>query len=93
MRFLALALILLAGSAAAEELCLPRGDAIRILAEQHNEVRVVRMVDSTGQLIEIFVSPARKWTMTRTNTAKLTCVLGSGDGLEVYEPIRPGSRT
>ncbi len=89
---LALVLILLASSAAAET-CSSRGAVIRILAERYNEVRVVRMMDTKDQLLEIFVSPAGTWTLTTTDAANRTCLLSSGDGMEVYEPIRPGNRT
>ena len=97
---LALAVLILAFSwpALAEEPnCLPRGEMILALAQRYNEVRVVRMLagrsgDTDRKLVEIFVGPSRGWSLTVTTPDDKSCLIGSGDGFEIYLPIR-GPRT
>ena len=96
---LALALILAAGPATAEE-CTETQDAYRQLAENHHEQRVgagtrtatVRKPPSpavieTTFVYELWASPEGSWTVLRTDARGMSCIVASGDNWTSFPSI------
>ena len=67
-------------SGQAQEVCIPREDAIRTLAVQHDESVASRGLIQDGRaMIEVFVSKAGTWTVVTTDTQGVSCIVANGD--------------
>jgi hypothetical protein len=77
--FLAFTAPNISGAAAAEQLCLPREDAIAQLGAQFGERPIGRGLTQGGEtMVELFVSASGTWTVMLTDTAGLSCLVASG---------------
>ncbi len=77
---LTLLLFIALGTAQAEQLCLPREDAVAQLGARFDERVIGRGLAASGEaMVELFVSEAGSWTVVLTDTAGLSCVVASGD--------------
>ncbi len=77
---LALLLFIALGTARAEQLCLPREDAVAQLGAQFDERVIGRGLVGSGEaMVELFVSEGGTWTVVLTDTAGLSCVIASGE--------------
>jgi Tfp pilus assembly protein PilN len=70
--------------------CAPRDQTIDLLKKKYGEEPVFMATDSSGNLVEIFASPQRTWTMLLTAPGRSPCVIGSGMHIEAIRPVLPG---
>lgn len=69
-----------AGAAGAEELCLPRAEAVAQLDAQYRERAVGRGLAAEGRtMVELFVGESGTWTIVVTDTAGRSCIVASGE--------------
>ncbi len=67
------------GTARAEQVCLPRADAVAQLARQFDERAIGRGLSDDGQaMVELYVSDGGSWTVVVTSTAGVSCLVASG---------------
>ena len=75
----ALALLMLASPAAANELqCYQRSEFIAALAENYGEVQVMRAMEDRGLMVEAYVSESGTWTIAVMQADLATCILATG---------------
>ncbi|MBA2689387.1 MAG: hypothetical protein H0U63_01125 [Burkholderiales bacterium] len=87
---IALALVLLSGSAHAAAVCGDRDLAIKSLAERYQEQTVATAISNGGNLVELFASPAGSWTMLVTSPgSNLSCAVGSGTDWQMIKTKPP----
>ncbi len=73
-------LLVLAGAAQAQQLCLPHEEAIARLQQQHGESTKGLGVGTRGQsVMELFTSETGSWTILVTRTNGLSCIAASGE--------------
>ena len=72
-------LLVLAGTAQAQRLCLPHEQAITKLQQYHGETAKGLGLSNRGpSVMELFVSDTGSWTILVTRTDGLSCVAASG---------------
>ena len=77
---LAASLLVLAGTAQAQQLCLPREEAIARLQQYHGETAHGLGLDNRGQTVmELFTSETGSWTILVTRTNGLSCIAARGE--------------
>lgn len=81
---LALAVLLVSSTAAAQLVCRPRVDLVARLFVEYNEVKNVEGVTSSGGILEIFSSQmpgdkGRTFTIIVTYPNGRTCIVSVGD--------------
>lgn len=87
MKKLVLAILLFVGPpsiAAAQMFCVARTDMLEHLAAEYGEqLAEVKMIENYG-LVELLRSPSNgTWTIILTRPGGISCVLATGEGLEV----------
>ena len=81
---------LFACPAYAQRNCGPRDDVRARLAEGYGETRQAVGLVSNGALMEIYGSlETGSWTLTLTQPNGLTCLMASGQSLEVTQEALP----
>ncbi|MCH8913051.1 MAG: hypothetical protein IIA33_05725 [Planctomycetes bacterium] len=79
-------LLVLAGAAQAQRLCLPHEDAVQRLKQHHGETAQGLGLGTRGQSVtELFVSDWGSWTILVTRTNGLSCIAASGEDWTVME--------
>ena len=85
------AFLLLAGAsaAAAQAVCLPRGQALQHLAAKYGEAPVARGVTGIGSLLEVLAAPSGgTWTIIVTQPSGRSCLVAAGEG---WRPVIRGA--
>ena len=59
--------------------CAERANVISSLTTKYSEVRRIRAVQGSSFLFEFWGSAAGSWTLTRTDTRGLTCIMAVGE--------------
>ena len=78
--WLVASLLVLAGTAQAQQLCLPHEEAIARLQQLHGETTKGLGVGKRGQsVMELFTSETGSWTILVTRTNGLSCIAASGE--------------
>jgi hypothetical protein len=74
--------------------CALRPDLARWLAQNFAEMPMVRGLEASGNLLELF-SEARgaTWTVVLTTPAGLSCIVSEGTHLEPLRPTAAGRQT
>ncbi len=63
----------------AEQVCMPRKEAVSQLAKQFNEKPIGRGLSDDGNImVELFTSEKGSWTIVVTNTKNISCLVASG---------------
>jgi hypothetical protein len=65
-------------TAAAEPVCGHRETFVSVLERDYAEVEIGRGLTPAGQLIELFVSPQRSFTILVTTADGLSCIVAAG---------------
>ncbi len=79
-------LLLMAGAAQAQQLCLPHEEAIARLHKYHGEAAKGLGVGNRGQsVMELFTSDTGSWTILVTRTNGLSCIAASGENWTAME--------
>lgn len=87
-----LALAALTDPAAAQPpACGEREPMIQALEQQFDERRSVVAVATSGELVEVLVSPAGTWTILVTRPQSATCLVAQGDGWQPLDTLRSES--
>ncbi len=78
--------------------CLLRDKAVASLAQLHGEVPVALGTHVSGKIVfELFVqvrdAAPRTWTILRTDTKGLSCIMAVGEDWVELEPVPPGAPT
>ena len=74
-----------ATTAGAQSLCGDRDGMVAGLSSKYGETSRLMAIDADGGLIEFFASDARGgWTVIRTNTSGVSCIVSSGNGFEIF---------
>ncbi len=72
----------------AEQVCLPRKEAIRQLAKQFKEKPIGRGLSDDGNaMVELFTSEKGSWTIVVTNTKNISCLVASGQSWTAISKI------
>jgi hypothetical protein len=80
-------LLVCVSEAAAQAVCLPRGQALEHLAAKYGEAPVARGVTGIGGLLEVLASPSGgTWTILVTRPSGRSCVVAAGEGWRPLEP-------
>ena len=74
----------------AHMVCAPRGNVAARLAERYSEVPGSRGVLRSGEVIEVFVSPAGSFTVIITRPDGVSCVLAAGEDWQELAPRPKG---
>jgi aminoglycoside N3'-acetyltransferase len=92
---LALALMLPASLASAQQVCGKREDVVKGLAEKYSEVVTWRGLADTGLMIEVFSAPEGSFTIITTRPSGFSCFVLAGKGSRAFdpEPIEKGDGT
>jgi hypothetical protein len=74
--------MLVSSSASAQMACAKRADVVKYLADKYQERRAeLGVIAGSGQMLEVFTSPAGTWTIVISQPAGATaCVMIAGDG-------------
>ncbi len=79
-------LLVLAGTAQAQQHCLPREEAIAQLRQHHGETAHGLGLDKRGRsVLELYVSEKGSWTILVTRTDGLSCITASGENWTASE--------
>lgn len=71
-------------AAASAQVCGPHDDVAKQLRERYGEVIQCIGVDVGGTLVTVWSNAVTgTWTITGTNGAGITCLIGAGNGFEV----------
>jgi hypothetical protein len=62
--------------------CAPRPQVVQELDEIFHESQVAVGLTANGEMLELFASPTRSWTLLATRPDGITCVVVFGSGLE-----------
>lgn len=69
--------------------CAPREAAVRILSDEHGEVRISRALDTRQRMIEIYANPETgSWTALMSaphGSGVVSCIVSSGTAFELVE--------
>jgi len=80
---------LLVSSAApawSQMVCGERPEIVRALEDGHSEQKTAAGISGNGALVELFTAATGTWTLLLTMPGGPTCLLGSGDEWEGFEP-------
>lgn len=70
--------------------CGDRNAILESLRKGHDEYPFIVALDASGRLMEIIADPiSRSWTMLVTSPGGRTCLVGSGENLEVVDYAGP----
>lgn len=75
----ALLLSITAQPAAAQAVCGPHAQIVKLLNNSLSEKRVSVGLNNNGQVIEVFASEGGGWTMVVTRPNGISCILAAGD--------------
>lgn len=68
--------------------CVPRQDALSMLARNHGETPAQTGVSSTGALVEVLTRPdGATWSILVTMPGGLSCLVAAGEG---WRSVAPG---
>lgn len=71
--------------------CGKRGDIVKALEDGHSEQRTAAGISGNGGLVELFTAGNGTWTLLLTMPGGPTCLLGSGEEWEGFDPKKlPG---
>lgn len=87
------AVLLLAGAqpTQAQMVCGERVDIVKALQDGHAEQRSAAGLSGNGGLVELFTGNNGTWTLLLTMPGGPTCLLGSGEEWEGFDPKKlPG---
>ena len=83
MKYLALALALIATPAAAQQQCGPEVPVMKMLQESHGEVPFAEGVSKRGARIVIVVNPeTQTYTVLAVSPNKIACLVDAGEGFQ-----------
>src|SRR3954468_7713801 len=88
LMILGVCIAFVASPAMGQQPCGDRADILRELESQFRETVRLRMLDKQGRMGEITASPSGSWTALVTRPDGVTCMGGSGDGVE-FTPRQP----
>ena len=72
-------MLAVAGSAAAQDIaCGPHNTVVMLLRQYYSEQVQALGITSTGELVEIFVSPRGTWTVVMTTPSGPSCLVTAG---------------
>ncbi len=78
-----------AGSAAAQERCFLRDQAIENLKDRYGEDVVGRGISNDGKVMfELFTSTNGSWTLLKTHADGKTCMVGTGEAWTAVETVK-----
>lgn len=64
----------------AQSACLTRPEMLALLDERYSEKSIAGGLESSGRLIEVFVSPDGKtWSMVLTTPDGTSCIIAAGE--------------
>lgn len=89
MRY-ALAAVLIAAPAAAQQQCMGLTDALDQLHAQHGESVVADALTSDGQMMVITAAPNGAWTLLLVRPDMTACLAGHGTSYGAHEPEPAG---
>lgn len=96
MLLMAVATALLLASAQptqAQMVCGKRTDIVKALKDGHSEQRTAAGISGNGGLVELFTAGTGTWTLLMTVPGGPTCLLGSGEEWEGFDPKKlPGNQ-
>lgn len=76
------------GAAQAQQICEPRGDVIRHLADNYAEAPVAMGLSSNGGVVEILTNQEKTtWTILITMPDGKTCMIAAGESWEELNPV------
>ncbi len=95
MRALCLSLsLLLAAPAAAQSLqCVPRAQALDMLAQQHQTRRAIGQAGAAARMELFAAEDSQRWTLTVTLRDGRMCLLAHGTGFEALDENFPAPGT
>lgn len=70
----------------AQMVCGKRGDIVKALQDGHSEQRSAAGISGNGGLVELFTAGTGTWTLLLTVPGGPTCLLGSGEEWEGFDP-------
>ena len=71
---------------AAQDVCLPRQEAVENVQKYQNRSRIVASINSDGRLMEVWVDPEGSWLLLLTHPqTNLTCAAMSGTDYLQYD--------
>lgn len=71
-----------------QQACFPRSVVVDGLRQRYDEQVIMRGFTESGlYMIEVFVSPSGTFTVMRTSTRGVSCVIGSGVDFERVEAL------
>ncbi|MHA6347224.1 hypothetical protein [Roseivivax sp. CAU 1761] len=83
--------LLLAGTAAAQSVCAPRGALAHSLGKHYGERPAAHGLESPHRLMEIFAAPLTgTYTVLLTRSDGISCIVASGQHWQVLTPPRSG---
>lgn len=86
LMMIAVACLVLATPAAAQDQCHPRAVLMEQLADRWGEALISIALTPSGQLVETWANTETgTWTLTVTPPGGLTCVIGAGQAFQVLQ--------
>ena len=70
----------------AQMVCGKRLDIVKALEDGHSEQRTAAGISGNGGLVELFTAGTGTWTLLLTVPGGPTCLLGSGEEWEGFDP-------
>lgn len=68
----------------AQQVCGPRAEVLKKLADAYKETPVVLAIGGSGRILEIIASPnGETWTAITTGTDGVSCVVMTGEQLTI----------
>ena len=82
-----IAVILFTASAAAQQVCRPRSDALGHLAKKYGEAPIAIGVTNKGGLVEVLsTGNGNTWTIIITTPKGISCIVAAGEGWRTKDP-------
>jgi hypothetical protein len=82
------AIFALSSETSAQASCGPRGQLVKLLADHYKETPIGIGLAQPGQVLEVFASQGRSWSMVMTMPDGKACLIAAGDNWEMVTKIK-----